>query len=247
MLGTSTIPRTRRARRRRIAWGLLFWTASAALFVTATLASYRIGRSQGEIELARLTGDLADQQELHRLTIAAPGRGRAAGRGRGGPPCPAAPAAAQPGAEPRAAPLGGAGRRAPARRRAGGAAGVRHRAGDGRAGVRAGDRIPPHRRPHAVQHRCDRQRHVLRQPGDRHQRGHRRPVGGRDAEPGLRHGAAGHLALPRDRRRGRHRLRSACRWRMRWRSRARSSASRSGPSERNRAELEVSAQRCQLP
>ena len=69
MLGPSTIPLTRRARRRRIAWELLFWTASAALFVTATLASYRIGRSQGEIELTRLTGDLADQQELHRLTI----------------------------------------------------------------------------------------------------------------------------------------------------------------------------------
>lgn len=69
MLGISTILRTRRARRRRSAWGLLLWTASAVLLVTSTLAGYRIGRSQAEVEIVRLAADLAAQQELYRLTV----------------------------------------------------------------------------------------------------------------------------------------------------------------------------------
>ena len=63
------MPRNRRARRRRFGWGLLFWTVAGALLTTATLASYRIGRSQGEVEIARLTADLAAQREHNRQTI----------------------------------------------------------------------------------------------------------------------------------------------------------------------------------
>jgi hypothetical protein len=69
MLAGSTMPHSRRARRRRVGWGLLFWTAAASLLTTATLASYRIGRSQGEVEIARLTADLAAQREHNRQTI----------------------------------------------------------------------------------------------------------------------------------------------------------------------------------
>lgn len=59
-------PRTSRRRRR---WGILLWTALAALFTTTVLGSYRIGRAQGEVEISRLSGDLATEQERHRLAI----------------------------------------------------------------------------------------------------------------------------------------------------------------------------------
>jgi hypothetical protein len=58
MHGHSTFPRNRGGRRRRGAW-----------LASATLASYRIGRAQGEVEIARLGGDLAAEQELHRLSM----------------------------------------------------------------------------------------------------------------------------------------------------------------------------------
>jgi hypothetical protein len=63
----STFPRTRRARRRQMAWGVLLWAAGAALFVLTVLASWRVGRSQVEIEILRLQADLAAQHELNRL------------------------------------------------------------------------------------------------------------------------------------------------------------------------------------
>jgi hypothetical protein len=69
MLGTSTIPHTRRVRRRRTTWRMVVWSGLVTLLVTVTLASYRIGHSQGEVEIVLLTGDLAAQQELHRLTV----------------------------------------------------------------------------------------------------------------------------------------------------------------------------------
>ena len=226
---------TRRARRRRIAWGLLFWTASAALFVTATLASYRIGRSQGEIELARLTGDLADQQR------AAP-----ADDARAWPRSSSRP-------RPRWRAMPSFSSSSAARSRASSCAAWRSWPPSACVPAcrrRGWSSSSPRRRCEPV---CEREiesrRIVVHTPSSTGaiasatffdnrvivtSEGIAARCRGWDAGQGLRHGAAGHLALPRDRRRGRHRRRSACRWRMRWRSRVRSSASPSGRASATR-------------
>src|SRR5687768_9154276 len=63
----SSVPRTRRARRRQAAGGTLLWVGLGTLAAVAALASYRVGLSQGTVEIARLKADLVAQHELNRL------------------------------------------------------------------------------------------------------------------------------------------------------------------------------------
>ena len=58
---------TRRGRRRQVPWRLLTATALGTVLVVAALASYRIGLSQGRIEVLRIEADLGRLRDLNRL------------------------------------------------------------------------------------------------------------------------------------------------------------------------------------
>jgi hypothetical protein len=68
MQAISPIPRPRRVRRTRTARRATLGAVAVACLIVAVLGAYRVGRSQAEIEIARLAADLAAQRELHRLT-----------------------------------------------------------------------------------------------------------------------------------------------------------------------------------
>ena len=65
---SSSFGGTRRNRRRRTAWAAARWTLLAASLLGGALASYRVGISQGRVEVERLKGDLAAMREVNRAT-----------------------------------------------------------------------------------------------------------------------------------------------------------------------------------
>jgi hypothetical protein len=63
---SSSFGGTRRNRRRRAAGVAARWTMLAAALLGGALASYRVGVSQGRVELERLQADLAAMREVNR-------------------------------------------------------------------------------------------------------------------------------------------------------------------------------------
>ncbi len=68
MQAISSTPQPRRVRRTRAARRATLIAVAIAAVTVAVLGAYRVGISQAQIEIARLTADLAAQQELHRET-----------------------------------------------------------------------------------------------------------------------------------------------------------------------------------